>query len=97
MFATVAHVKLPGPYTPRWHFLGITYNERTSPQTYQISIVTSCFEVRYLIYYQFTSKLVVYHALNLQVPYHYANLVCLWRGVVVIQACPKNAIYRGLN
>jgi hypothetical protein len=34
-------------------FIG-TYNDRTSPQTYQIRIVIRYIEVQYLVYYQFT-------------------------------------------
>jgi hypothetical protein len=36
-------------------------------------------------------RLVVYQVPNLQVPYHYANLVRLWLRSVVIQANQKNA------
>jgi hypothetical protein len=71
---------------PRWHRrLRLLGHRRRARQQ---------LEVRYLVYYmyQFTCKLVVYHAPSLKVPYHFANLVRLHLvdlGSVVIRPAKK--------
>ena len=46
--------KRAGRYNPRSHFLGRTYNDQISLQTYQMRIVIRYFDVQYLVYYQST-------------------------------------------
>jgi hypothetical protein len=50
--SSITIAKRAGPYTPRWIFF---WFGRCSPQTYRIRVVIRYLEVRYLVYYQFTS------------------------------------------
>ena len=40
-----------------------------------------------LFYHILHIKLVVYQVPSLKAPYHYANMVCLWRGAALPQKC----------